>query len=187
LDGVLGGKTARLKNVRGLQYIAYLLARVNEPVYALDLAVLGVRSPGTPMTRGGATGESLHVADFTGREPLLDERARAEYRLRLRELATERDEAERLNDYGKLERLDLEIDAVTSCLSAGSRPARGARRWASPAERARVNVRNSIATALRAIGRHHKPLQRHLQNSIRTGAICSYAPEQPVMWQVAVH
>jgi non-specific serine/threonine protein kinase len=178
------GKTARIKNVRGLHYIAYLLERANQPVYALDLAVLG-RQPGeTGMDSAVARQESLQVADLKGRGAILDERARVEYRGRLRELVAERDEVERLNDYGHLARIDEEIEAIEACLIAGSGPKGRIRRWTAPAERARVNVRNSIAKALRTIAQHHEPLHRHLQNSIKTGAVCSYVPEQGVGWQV---
>jgi hypothetical protein len=178
------GKMARIKGVRGFEYMAYLLARANQPVHALDLAVLGVRSPGSEVGVAAATQDGLHEVDLGSDGALLDERARVAYRRRLRELAVERDEVERLNDYGRVERIDEEIEVITTYLQAGSGLGRRSRRWASPAERARVNVRNAIAKALRSIRQHHEPLHRHLQNSIKTGAVCSYVPEQGVTWQV---
>jgi hypothetical protein len=174
-----------LKNVRGLHYIAYLLARANEHVHALDLAVLGVRPADGRINVGGARQDSLHVADFVAQGLVLDERARAEYRGRLRELGAERAEAERLNDYGQLERIEAEIEAIEGYLTAGTGRGGRARRWVSPSERARVNVRNAIAKALRSIERHHQPLYRHLLNSIKTGAVCTYVPEQTVRWELA--
>lgn len=179
-----GGRTARIKAVRGFEYIAYLLARAHQPVHALDLAVLGVRAVEGSIRVAGAVQEALQVADLGARGAILDERARIEYRGRLRELAAERDEVERLNDYGRLERIDREIETIGSYLEAGSVAGRRPRRWAAPAERARVNVRNSIAKALRLIKRHHEPLYRHLQNSLKTGAVCSYVPEQEVSWRI---
>lgn len=181
------GKTARLKSVRGFHYIAYLLAHANESVHALDLAVLGLRAADVGVDVAVASQESLRVAGFGVHGTVLDERARAEYRRRLRELAAERDETQRLNDYGRQEQIDAEIGAIESYLMAGTGRGGRSRPWISPGERARVSVRNAIAKALRSISRHHQPLHRHLQNSIKTGAVCSYVPEEVVSWQIVAH
>jgi hypothetical protein len=43
----------------------------------------------------------------------------------------------------------------------------------------------SERTTARAIHQHDEALWRHLSNSIRTGAFCTYAPEQPVEWELS--
>lgn len=177
-------RTARIKGIRGFHYIAYLLARAHQPVHVLDLAVLGVRQGSGGIAGAVADQEGLRLAGLGSRGVVFDERARAEYRGRLRELSVERDEAEGLNDYGRLEQLDREIEAIQLHLSAGSAVGGRSRGWSSSGERARVSVRNAIAKALRSIGRHHEPLHRHLQNTLKTGVVCTYAPEQGVSWQI---
>lgn len=178
------GRTVRMKGVRGFHYIAYLLARAHEPVHVLDLAVLGVgpRSRGTGQML--ADQEELTLAGAGSPGMVMDERARAQYRARLRELSAERDEAEGLNDYGRLERIDGEIDALQTHLTAGSAVGGRSRGWASPRERARVSVRNAIAKAYRLIEQHHEPLHRHLRNTLKTGVVCTYTPEQGVSWDI---
>ena len=58
------------------------------------------------------------------------------------------------------------------------------RSGASLKERARVNVRNCITAALRALRVHDESLWRHLSNSIKTGSFCCYGPDRPVAWDM---
>jgi non-specific serine/threonine protein kinase len=135
----------------------------------------------------GLVEDGLRITDLGAEglgDPLLDRRARAEYHARLCELRAEQAEAERNNDPGRAARLREEADVLTAQLTAALQPSGGARRHASPAERARVNVRNSIVTALRVIGKHDDALRRHLANSIKTGTFCVYAPEDDLPWQL---
>ena len=50
-------------------------------------------------------------------------------------------------------------------------------------ERARINVKNSINVALQVIAPQDDQLFRHLRNSVKTGAFCSYAPDHDVGWR----
>jgi hypothetical protein len=74
-----------------------------------------------------------------------------------------------------------EIDVLAHELSTATRGGRGI---VSAQERARVNVRNCITAALRAIRRHDEPLWRHLANAIKTGTFCTYAPDRLVDWDL---
>jgi hypothetical protein len=77
-----------------------------------------------------------------------------------------------------------EIETLARELSAGSRRSGGLRLAGSYAERARVNVRNNISTALRLIRRHEEELWRHLYRGVRTGTYCAYIPEAGEDWQL---
>jgi predicted ATPase len=182
-----GEKVSRLKRRRGFEIIAHLLRRPHQPVHSIDLAALAVadRYEGDEW---GLAEEGLQVADVDAggglQDPILDRRARSQYRARLRELRAELDEAERSNDPGRAERAGLEMEVLRKHLAASLRPGGGARRYASMAERARVSVRNSIRNAVRVIGAHDQGLQRHLANSIKTGMVCSYAPESLPAWKL---
>jgi hypothetical protein len=41
-----------------------------------------------------------------------------------------------------------------------------------------------VRDTVRRIGALDPDLGRHLSHSVRTGAFCSYAPEQPVDWDL---
>jgi hypothetical protein len=78
----------------------------------------------------------------------LDLKARAAYRSRLREIDTELAEAERHNDLGRLDRLQREREALEAELSSAVGLGGRARRAASAAERARLNVTRAIKSAI---------------------------------------
>ena len=108
---------------------------------------------------------------------LIDDEARAAYRVRLRELQAELDEAEAFNDPVRGEAARLEMDALESQLSAafglGGRP----RPEGSAAERARQSVTKAIREATRRIAAEDSALGDHLERSVRTGVYCVYDPD----------
>ncbi|MBX3026333.1 hypothetical protein KF840_15605 [bacterium] len=174
------GRLARVRGRRGFEYIVELLRRPHRPIYVVEL----MRPEG-----GGAAGLSARELDEHGlrvvaaarTESELDRRARLDYRARWRELLAEQAAAERDNDPGRIEQAQREIDMLARQLAAGRHGTRGA---TSAQERARVNVRNCVAGALRAIRRHDEPLWRHLVNAIKTGTYCVYEPDRPIDWEL---
>lgn len=171
-----GTESFRLRDSRGLGYIAALLRQPGREIHALDLAMPAAAAGGADR-RGAARDDGLHAGRLGDAGPLLDERAKAAYRKRISELVTDIAEAEDFNDVERAGRARLEMEAIEDQLTAafglGGRP----RKAGSPAERARVNVRNSITTALRAMAPHGPELTAHLRIAIRTGTFCWYAAE----------
>ena len=53
-----------------------------------------------------------------------------------------------------------------------------------PAERARKAVTMRIRATINAIAEQDDILAKHLRNTIRTGRMCSYQPEEPVRWKI---
>src|SRR6202040_1460374 len=99
------GPTFRLRDAKGLHYIAYLLARPGQRIHVYDLieAVEGSAANGRTTIHTGS--EDLEIVrEIGGPGPSIDARARSEYRARLRDLHVEVDEAERANDLGRRER-----------------------------------------------------------------------------------
>jgi hypothetical protein len=94
------------------------------------------------------------------------------------------DDSRALNDLGRSERLEHEIDFVTQELSRAV--GLGGRRLGSIAERARVNASRAIAAVVRKIATEHPALGQHLTATVRTGIFCSYSPDPAVgiEWQV---
>jgi predicted ATPase len=177
------GKTSRLKDAKGLRYIAYMLAHPGVQIHVHDLITVVEGSAVDTQSDGAAHSDGLEIVrDVGGPDPALDSRARSEYGARLRELRTELDEAQRFNDTGRSERLRAEIELVSEELTAGLR-----RRSSSDnAERARGMVSKRIRATLDKIHDQDPSLSRHFTTSIKTGYFCAYVPDpdHKIFWQM---
>jgi hypothetical protein len=174
------GQTMRLRDVKGLRYVAFLLAAPGSEVHVLELVAAVDGAP----RAAGVAGEGLHASAGAGVDPLLDARAKTEYRGRLEDLRAELEEARAFADGERAARIELEIDALVEELTHAAGLRGKDRQMASPAERARVNVTKAIRTAIKLAGRDSAALEAHLTASIHTGRFCSYAPpgEEPPRW-----
>lgn len=150
------GRSTSVRHSKGMADLAVLLARPRQEVHALDLV-------GT--TRAPAEGDL---------GPVLDDVARAAYKLRITEL----DELIAAGD----EAADLEREALLAELSSAFGLGGRARRTGSAAERARSTVTRRIRDAIGSIENAHPELGRHLRASVRTGTFCSYEPELEQTW-----
>jgi tetratricopeptide (TPR) repeat protein len=181
------GISFRLKNAKGLHYLAYLLAHPGQRIHVHDLMVATEGSAAKGLTTIHANSENLEIVREIDRpRPTLDPRARSEYRARLRDLHAELDEAERINDLGRCDRIRAEIDAVgqelTGSLGLGGR----ARNAGGSEERARGLVGKGIRSVVKNIREQHPGLGRHLAAAISTGYFCAYQPEpeNTISWQL---
>jgi hypothetical protein len=159
-----GGRTVRIRDMKGVGDLAVLLARPNVDVHALELM-------------GGAD-----VGGAAG--PAIDESARRAYQSRIVELQREIDEAHGHNDGARADRAELELDALVGQLSEAFGLGGRSRATGSSAERARTAVTYRVRAAIRRLDQLHPDLGRHLGNSIRTGTWCSYRPESDVSWTI---
>jgi hypothetical protein len=114
--------------------------------------------------------------------PVIDARARAEYRHRLQELRSELAEADRFNDLGRAATLRQETAQLAEALQHAYGKAGRPRVAASVIERARISVRNNIGYTLNTLQRSDPTLWRHLKAAVRTGTFCSYQPERSIPW-----
>jgi AAA ATPase-like protein len=169
------GSQFRLKDERGLAYIARLLARPNEQIHVLELTAAG--SPaGSPRARSDDSGVTSRRLGLGDAGEVLDAQAKAAYRSRLADLQAELDEARDWGDPERAEHLAVEIDALTRELARAVGLRGRDRRAASPAERARISATKAIKRASTKIAARDTRLGDHLRATIRTGAFCSYAP-----------
>jgi len=169
----------RLRDSKGLCHLSVLLASPGREFHSLELVVTA-RGHARPEGHGPA-----ELSSGTGDAgEILDERAKTEYRYRLRDLESELAEAENWNDSERAARLREEIDFLARELGAAVGLGGRDRRAASNAERARVNVTRAIKAALERIAEHSPTLGRHLSVTIRTGTFCAYQPDPrvPVTW-----
>src|SRR5215472_15679201 len=152
-----GDKTFRLRNLKGLEFIAYLLAHPGVRIQARDLmAMVEGRSHHDPgASEGVAHAEGLATtSDLGDAGEVLDAQAVSSYRQRLIELRAELAEAERNNDLGALERARREFEELSSQLAAGVGRRGRARRSSSHLERARAAVTKNIRAGVERI-RHN--------------------------------
>jgi predicted ATPase len=181
------GLVVRLRDAKGLRYLAELLAHPGREFHAMDLEAAD-RQPAPAAPRGSrlAGGErELAVRPDTGDAGvLLDATAKAAYRTRVRELRAELEEAEAFHDLGRAAHIRAELDFLVAELARAVGLGGRDRRAASHAERARLNVTRSIRAAMAHIARDHPSLGRHLAATIRTGRYCSYNPDPraPITW-----
>ena len=119
-----------LPDLKGFSDIQRLLERPGEEIHCLDLAER------LPSEHGG--------------DEVLDDRARAALKARIRDLQEEIAEAEDRNDIGRTERLRAEFDTLVETLSQALGLGGRSRRLGSLAERARTTVTWRIRHAVQA-------------------------------------
>ena len=156
------GLALQLIDMKGFHDLAQLISRPQEQIHCLDLA--------------GRSSES------SGDDVVLDGRARRELTARVKTLQAEIDEAEQFHDTGRAERARQELDQIVSTLSQALGLAGKPRKLGGAVERARTAVTWRIRSAIRKAIVVHPALGRHLENSVRTGTYCTYAPERPLDW-----
>jgi len=176
------GNVVRLKDAKGLHYIAYLLANPGRQVLACELAATGSASGNQPAPiEPGATAANLGDAGA-----LIDAKARGQYRRRATELREDLAEAVRLNDAGRAARIRSEIeflrDQIASAVGLNGR----SRKAASHSERARLMVTKAIKAAIAKVRARDASIGRYLATSIKTGNCCNYDPDSapPISWQL---
>jgi AAA ATPase-like protein len=179
-----GGRTVRLRDVKGLRYIAQLLSRPGSELHVAEL-VAGVSghpadTPSSAVAAGLATSLSGDSA------PVLDADAKDAYRRRLGELEEELEEAQSWNDGERAARLAGERELLAGELGRAMGLGERDRSFPSPEERARVSVTKAIRTAVKMIEKQYPELGEHLDSAIRTGRFCSYAPPgaAPPSWSL---
>jgi len=176
------GQEIRLRQQRGLGFIASLLERPHQEVHARMLMTPDAAPGAHAATQADLATGNLSIADDGGLE-VLDEQALQAFRSRFAQARGELAEAEADNDLGRVENLQREIDFLTQELTSATGLHGRKRRTGSDNERARVAVRKRVKASLDRIRRDMPGLHAHLAASIRTGSVCRYAPESPIAWQ----
>jgi non-specific serine/threonine protein kinase len=180
-----GAALVRLKDSKGLRYLAHLLRHPGRDLHVTELVAL---------ERGSADADPAGVLQEAGlridrgddAQPMLDEKAKAAYKRRLEDLRDGLEEATRFNDLERAARARAEIELLGRELARGVGMGGRNRSAASLAERARLNVSRTIADAVKRITAHNPTLGRFFATTIKTGAFCSYTPDPryPIDWQL---
>jgi len=171
---VFDGRTVRVRDLKGMRYLARLLACPGRELHVLDLvAAESGRVAGTQGSR--ATGLARTGFDDAGE--MLDAPAKDAYRRRLAEIEDDIEQARVLEDTEREAQADAERDFLVRELSRAVGLGGRDRRAASTSERARVSVTRAIRQAMVRVAEHHPELGQHLDRTIRTGTYCAYVPD----------
>ncbi|CCG02250.1 hypothetical protein [Blastococcus saxobsidens] len=156
LDGdvrtiAFAGRAVALRDLKGMRYLARLLAAPDREFHVLDLV-------------GGEIGEVARSGADLG--PVLDGQARAAYKRRLAEIDEDMDEATAVGDDVRLGLARADRDYLIREL-AGAFGLGGRNRIAgSPSERTRASVTRSLRYALSRIAEHHPAMADHLERTV---------------------
>jgi hypothetical protein len=175
------GRTVRVRDLKGMRYLARLLAEPGRELHVLDL--VAAETGGGARLDSSRTG-SLPRTAFGDAGEILDARAKEAYRRRLAEIDDDIDEASAIGDAERAAQADAERDFLVRELAHAVGLGGRDRRAASASERARAAVTRAIRKAMARIADHHPRLGEHLDHAIRTGTYCTYQPDPrtPTHW-----
>ena len=158
---VFEGRTVRVRDLKGMRYLAQLLAHPGREFHVLDLVA-------------AETGQQTALGDAG---EMLDERAKTAYRRRLTEIEDDIEQARALDDAQREAQADTERDFLLRELSRAIGLGGRDRRATSASERARSGVTRAIRQGIARIGEHDHHLGEHLDRAVRTGTYCAYVPD----------
>ena len=171
------GTTSRLADTKGLRYVAELVANPGQERHVLDLV---------DRIEGVAPAGAVGRRDLGDAGPLLDGRARSEYRRRVEQLRSEIDDAFAADQLERAEAAQAELDVLVLQLAQAFGLGGRDRRAASAAERARLNVTRALRAATARLEEALPGAGRALDRRLRTGLYCAYEPaaDDTVRWIV---
>ena len=155
------GRAVRVRDLKGMHYIARLLAEPGREFQALDLVAL-------------ESGGNVTFSELGDAGEMLDPQAKLAYRRRLVETEEDLEEARTLGDAARVTQVEVERDFLVRELSRAVGLGGRDRRAGSASERARASVTRAIRQALMRIREHDPPLGKHLEHAVRTGTFCAY-------------
>ncbi len=166
------GETTRLRDLKGMQYLARLFAEPGREIHVLDL--VGNRDPELPPSSLGHAGA------------VLDARAKEMYRRRLLEIDEDVEAARGNNDVGRITQAEREREFLVRELSRAVGLGGRDRLAGAASERARAAATRALRQAITRLREHHTALAEHLDRTVRTGTFFSYQPDPraPVDWQL---
>jgi tetratricopeptide (TPR) repeat protein len=162
-----GEVSARLRDSKGMAYLAELLSRPGVERHVFDLV---------DMVEGVPTEAGLDRRHLGDAGPLIDAQAKDAYRRRLFQLREAMDDADACGDQLRAEQIQAEIDAIAAELARAMGLSGRDRRASCAAEKARLNVTRAVRSAISRIREAHPPLGEELGRHVRTGMFCSYQP-----------
>jgi hypothetical protein len=173
---IFEGQTVRVRDLKGVRYLARLLASPGREYHVLDLVAAETGSGAEP---GNGQASMLPSSGLDDADEILDTRARDAYRRRLAEIDDDIEQAHAIGDTEREAQADAERDFLVRELGRAFGLGGRARRTGSASERARAGVTRAVRQAIARIAEHHPQLGEHLSRTIRTGTYCAYRSDAP--------
>jgi hypothetical protein len=175
------GRTVRVRDLKGVRYLALLLAHPGRELHVLDLVTA---ETGTEAATESGRGTRLSRQALGDAGEILDTQAKDAYRRRLAEIENDIAQARALGEGERAAQAEAERDFLVRELSHAVGLGGRDRRAASASERARVAVTRAIRHAITRVRERHPGLGEHLDRAVRTGTYCSYLPDRgaPARW-----
>ena len=159
------GKRTFLKDAKGFHDIHKMLLEPKEEFHCMNLM-------------GSNLQDNVNVK-------VIDATAKLNYQERIRELQSEIEDAEVMNNSTLLLSLREEYDFLLEHISSSMGLAGKVRKVGSSVEKARSAITWRIRSAVKKINKSHPDLADHLSRSIKTGTYCSYKPEVNIHWKLS--
>jgi hypothetical protein len=183
------GMLVHLQDMRGMRYLAVLLAHPNREFHVLELVRLVAGTPADPnplqpsRDREALAGLQQGEWGFGDAGEMIDDQTRSDLEQRLEEILGEIDETLELGDVDGADQLRAEQEMIVQYLAAAFGLGKRPRVAASTVDRTRTSVTKRINDARKRIAEHHPALALHLR-TVRTGTYCAYAPDVPISWDI---
>jgi hypothetical protein len=174
---IFEGHTVRVRDLKGMRYLARLLAEPGREYHVLDLVAAETGS-GAQVNSNQAAG--LPRSGIGDAGEMLDARAKDAYRRRLAEIEADIEQARAIGDAERAAQADAERDFLVRELARAVGLGGRDRRAGSASERGRAGVTRAVRQAIARIEEHHPKLGEHLSRTIRTGTYCVYFPDPRV-------
>ncbi|MHB8381146.1 MAG: hypothetical protein ACYDC3_02230 [Candidatus Binataceae bacterium] len=179
------GETTRLKDSRGMRYLAQLLRYPGREFHSTELEMRSesgavanfAARPAQRISEEELSAAGLHSDSSGDAGEMLDARAKGAYRRRLHDLRGFLDDAKAQGNVERAFELEEEISFLTRELSRAVGLGGRDRRAASVAQRSRLNVTRAIRRSIEKIRQHHPALGAYLATRIKTGLQCVYRAE----------
>jgi hypothetical protein len=179
---VFDGHTVHVRDLKGMRYLARLLADPSREYHVLDLVAA---EAGSEAQADSGRAVELPRSALGDAGEILDTRAKEAYRRRLAEIDDDIEQARAIGDAERAAQADTERGFLVRELARAFGLGGRGRRAASASERARASVTRAVRQAIARIGEHHPQLGEHLSRTIRTGTYCAYLPDPraPAGWE----
>jgi hypothetical protein len=176
-------QTVRLRDQKGLRYLARLLAHPGRDFHVLDMVA---DESGSAVDSGGNVEADLTISVGLDAGVLLDAQAKKAYRRRLAEIDEDIEEARAMGNDERAAQAETERDFLVRELARAVGLGGRDRSAASISERARASVTRAVRHAMARIREHHPALGEHLERTIHTGTCCAYLPDPqvPSAWKL---
>ncbi len=164
------GKVTAIKDAAGNRYIAELLSRPHQKVFAPDLLAA--------VSGEAAVGEAGSAGEQTDKQTLDD------VKKNYVDVMDELEKAKGNNDVAAQDRLQRQLDGLADYLTSVTGLRGRTRRASDDADKIRRAMTQAIRRVIKSLAAQDKlpAAAKHLKNSIRTGLFMSYEPEEELDW-----